>query len=146
MHTLTITTAIFPAVYPVHPSMRDTLQEVQGRGYLSRAADIYSYGVLLWEMYHGMPPYVFSTEKNKLVGNRTFPKFDIRRREEAPFSFVVLTLACLSTDHQKRCGLPVGLYPMPLECLYAAIVECECLSTRVWRRIRYVCTQLMLGM
>lgn len=84
------------------------VQEVSGRGHLSKAADVYSFGVLLWEMYHGMPPYVYCSEKKKLVNNRSFPRFDLRPREEAPFSFVVLSLACLSTEYDKRCVLFVG--------------------------------------
>ena len=83
------------------------VQEVQGNGHLSKAADVYSFGVLLWEMYHGMPPYVYSHQKKRLVNNRSFPKFDLRPREEAPFSFVVLSLACLSNDFEKRC-VPVA--------------------------------------
>jgi serine/threonine protein kinase len=84
------------------------VQEVSDRGHLSKAADIYSFGVLLWEMYHGMPPYVFCSVKKKLVNNRSFPRFDLRPREEAPFSFVVLALACLCKEYDKRCVCYAG--------------------------------------
>lgn len=77
------------------------LQEVQGKGYLSKAADTYSLGVLLWEMFHGMPPY--AAENGHLVNNTSFPRFDLRHREDAPFSYVVVALACLSEDFEKRC-------------------------------------------
>jgi serine/threonine protein kinase len=77
-------------------------QEVQGRGYLSKAADMYSFGVLLWEMFHGMPPY--AADNGHLVNNRSFPRFDLRHREDAPFSYVVVALACLSENYEKRCA------------------------------------------
>jgi serine/threonine protein kinase len=76
------------------------VQEVQGKGYLSKAADTYSLGVLLWEMFHGMPPY--AAENGHLVNNTSFPRFDLRHREDAPFSYVVVALACLSEDFEKR--------------------------------------------
>jgi serine/threonine protein kinase len=79
------------------------VQEVQGKGYLSKAADMYSFGVLLWEMFHGMPPY--AADNGHLVNNASFPRFDLRHREDAPFSYVVVALACLSTDHENRCVL-----------------------------------------
>ena len=78
------------------------MQEVQGKGYLSKAADMYSFGVLLWEMFHGMPPY--AADNGHLVNNASFPRFDLRHREDAPFSYVCTALACLSTDHTKRCA------------------------------------------
>lgn len=74
--------------------------EVQGRGYLSTAADMYSFGVLLWELYHGMPPY--ASEKGHLVANHLFPRFSLRHRADAPFSYCVLALACLSKHYQER--------------------------------------------
>lgn len=80
------------------------LQEVQGSGYLSKAADLYSLGVLLWELYHGMPPYASS--EGRLVNNQCFPRFNLRSRQDAPFSYAVLTLACLSKEHSERCAPP----------------------------------------
>lgn len=77
------------------------MQEVQGKGYLSKAADMYSFGVLLWEMFHGMPPY--AADNGHLVNNSSFPRFDLRHREDAPFSYVVVALACLSENYEKRC-------------------------------------------
>ena len=77
------------------------LQEVQGKGYLSKASDMYSFGVLLWEMFHGMPPY--AADNGHLVNNNSFPRFDLRHREDAPFSYVVVSLACLSDNYEKRC-------------------------------------------
>nr|BAV58352.1 hypothetical protein [Ulva partita] len=74
--------------------------EVQGKGYLSKASDMYSFGVLLWEMFHGMPPY--AADNGHLVNNNSFPRFDLRHREDAPFSYVVVSLACLSDNYEKR--------------------------------------------
>jgi serine/threonine protein kinase len=82
---------------------RARVQEVQGKGYLSKAADMYSFGVLLWEMFHGMPPY--AADNGHLVNNASFPRFDLRHREDAPFSYVVVALACLSNEYDKRCAL-----------------------------------------
>lgn len=79
------------------------MQEVQGSGYLSKAADLYSLGVLLWELYHGMPPWYASAE-GRLVNNQCFPRFNLRSRQDAPFSYAVLTLACLSKEHTERCA------------------------------------------
>jgi serine/threonine protein kinase len=78
-------------------------QEVQSNGFVSKAADIYSLGVLLWEMHNGMPPY--ASENGLLVKNSSFPRFDLRNRENAPFSYVVVALACLSEDCEMRCVL-----------------------------------------
>jgi serine/threonine protein kinase len=89
------------------------LQEVQGNGYLSKAADTYSLGVLLWEMFHGMPPYAASN--GQLVANTCFPRFDLSQREDAPFSYVVVALACLSEDFEKRCA-PDTADALPMHC------------------------------
>ena len=78
------------------------VQEVQGKGYLSKAADVYSFGVLLWEMFHGMPPY--AADNGRLVKNTSFPRFNLRHREDVPFSYVVVALACLSKEHTQRCA------------------------------------------
>lgn len=64
---------------------------------------MYSFGVLLWEMFHGMPPY--AADNGHLVNNNSFPRFDLRHREDAPFSYVVVSLACLSDNYEKRCAL-----------------------------------------
>jgi serine/threonine protein kinase len=79
------------------------VQEVQNRGYLSKAADTYSFGVLLWEMFHGMPPY--AADNGNLINNSSFPRFDLCYREDAPFSYVVVALACLSENYERRCLL-----------------------------------------
>lgn len=92
------------------------MQEVQGKGYLSKAADTYSLGVLLWEMFHGMPPY--AAENGHLVNNTSFPRFDLRHREDAPFSYVVVALACLSEDFEKRCDSPSFTSLKPLMRYY----------------------------
>ena len=83
-------------------ALRRYAQEVQGKGYLSKAADMYSFGVLLWEMFHGMPPY--AADNGHLVNNASFPRFDLRHREDAPFSYVCVALACLSENYEKRCA------------------------------------------
>lgn len=102
------------------------MQEVQGKGYLSKAADTYSLGVLLWEMFHGMPPY--AAENGHLVNNTSFPRFDLRHREDAPFSYVVVALACLSEDFEKRCVLHCRGVPMLQTSTHAKATCDGCLA------------------
>ena len=105
------------------------LQEVQGKGYLSKAADMYSFGVLLWEMFHGMPPY--AADNGHLVNNASFPRFDLRHREDAPFSYVCVALACLSEDHEKRCAPARLCLPCTLRqrCLLGQYCICNCVCS-----------------
>jgi len=70
---------------------------VQSTGHLSKASDVYSLGVLMWELYHGRPPY--TAVSGRLVQHAAFPRFT---STSAPFSFAVLTLACLSKNHGER--------------------------------------------
>lgn len=100
------------------------VQEVQGKGYLSKASDMYSFGVLLWEMFHGMPPY--AADNGHLVNNNSFPRFDLRHREDAPFSYVVVSLACLSDNYEKRYCMISICYPPSCSC----VCVCVCSSNQ----------------
>jgi serine/threonine protein kinase len=128
-------------VQPNRPGIigRTIVQEVQGKGYLSKAADMYSLGVLLWEMFHGMPPY--AADNGHLVNNNSFPRFDLRHREDAPFSYVVVSLACLSDDYEKRYDFA---YSLQIHVIHDNVISRVCGQKSAVHFVCIACTLIYL--
>ncbi|KAI8472037.1 MAG: hypothetical protein J3K34DRAFT_520076 [Monoraphidium minutum] len=73
--------------------------EVLHRGSVTKAADVYSFGVLLWEMYQGKPPYRRSRQGGFAL-RRGFPFFEA----PAPRRFAQLAAACMAESPRGRPG------------------------------------------
>jgi serine/threonine protein kinase len=55
------------------------------------ASDTFSFGVILWEVFMGQPPYVISQD-GAAVQHPDFPTFP----SHCPFNYAVLALACMA--------------------------------------------------
>jgi hypothetical protein len=76
------------------------VQEAQTDLELAPAGDVYTFGVLLWEIYHGCKCFR-TTHAGFDIRKGTFPRFPI----EAPLPYAALAAACLLPDPQARCVL-----------------------------------------
>lgn len=79
------------------------LQEALEFGRYTEAADVFSFGVLLWELYHSQTPYK-KTKPGFFIRPHIFPKFE----KGTPLPYAALTVACLHGDPSLRyaCSLP----------------------------------------
>lgn len=75
------------------------MQEALEFGRYTEAADVFSFGVLLWELYHSQTPYK-KTQPGFYIRPHIFPKFD----EGASLPYAALTVACLHGDPNLRCA------------------------------------------
>lgn len=79
------------------------MQEALEFGKYTEAADVFSFGVLLWELYHSQTPFK-KTKPGFYIRPRIFPKFD----EDASLPYAALTVACLHGDPSVRCAPSVS--------------------------------------
>ncbi|KAG2423171.1 hypothetical protein HXX76_010939 [Chlamydomonas incerta] len=70
--------------------------EVACMGHISSSADIFSLGVILWELYHGRTAGVRAQEGPRYCSN--FPAFPAT----CPQAYTAITLRCLQRDPGKR--------------------------------------------
>lgn len=73
------------------------IQEALEFGSYTDATDVYSFGVLLWELYHSQTSYK-KTNAGFYIRPHMFPKFD----EGAWLPYAALTVACLQEDPSRR--------------------------------------------
>ncbi|GMH40949.1 hypothetical protein BSKO_08853 [Bryopsis sp. KO-2023] len=71
--------------------------EVYHDGLLSKRADVYSFGVLLWELYHQRAPFEKKPEGGYRYHHR-FPKFPVH----CPMPYALLCVICLSPRMKER--------------------------------------------
>lgn len=93
------------------------MQEALEFGRYSEAADVFSFGVLLWELYHSQTSYK-KTKPGFYIRPHIFPKFD----EGASLPYAALTVACLHGDPNVRCASMISIYNA-LCCFGAAFCE-----------------------
>ncbi|GFR41530.1 hypothetical protein Agub_g2226 [Astrephomene gubernaculifera] len=75
--------------------------ELAQQGIMSRAADTYAFGVLLWELYWGRPIWVpDSWAACGYVQHQDFPLLP----PDCPTDYAALTAACLQANHLRRPG------------------------------------------
>lgn len=72
--------------------------EVVQHGVLSKRADIFSYGVVLWEIYHQSCPIQTSGGNGNLQYHEKFPKFPV----SCPMLYALLCVVCLSPSPEDR--------------------------------------------
>ncbi len=94
---LTMTMAAIGTPYYMSP------EQVRGRGNLSPASDIYSLGMVLYEMLSGSHPFGDSTptEAMSVVMNETLPPLR-RYRPDIPDDLESVINSCLSKDPRER--------------------------------------------
>lgn len=72
--------------------------EVVQHGVLSKRADIFSYGVVLWEIYHQSCPIQTAGGNGNLQYHEKFPKFPV----SCPMLYALLCVVCLSPSPEDR--------------------------------------------
>jgi len=71
--------------------------EVCQQGWMSKKADVFSFGVFMWELYHSKKCYHMA-DKSGLQYHPLFPKFPIT----CPIPYAMLCVVCISPDPQNR--------------------------------------------
>eukprot|EP00892_Ulva_mutabilis_P010840 jgi/Ulvmu1/8128/UM040_0023.1 len=84
--------------------------EVRDAGFLSKAADSFAFGVIMWECFHSVAPYHVN-RAGRFVRHPCFPDFP----KDCPLSFAVLAVSCLAPapadrpDFAQICGVLTDL-------------------------------------
>lgn len=79
--------------------------EVLAEGKVTKSADVYAFGVILWEMFTGERPFAGLRQAQILaavMSSSTTPPLELSSR--APASFKVLALTVLKSPHVCRFG------------------------------------------
>mmetsp|Transcript_25649 Transcript_25649/g.55849 ORF Transcript_25649/g.55849 Transcript_25649/m.55849 type:complete len:1132 (+) Transcript_25649:194-3589(+) len=84
-----------------------TAPEVMSHGNMTKAADTYSLGVMLWELFHSMMCYKVSPE-GSFLARSIFPSFP----RKCPPAFAQLASLCMSQDASLRPPMAVVLGAM----------------------------------
>lgn len=71
--------------------------EVSTNGSLSKCSDVFSFGVLLWELYHQRTSFEY-VKKGQYRYHKRFPKFPV----QCPMPYALLCIVCLSSDPSNR--------------------------------------------
>lgn len=71
--------------------------EVYNDGVLSKSADVFSFGVVLWELYHQRTSFE-SMRKGRYKYHHRFPKFPV----QCPLPYALLCIVCLSSNPENR--------------------------------------------
>jgi hypothetical protein len=80
------------------------VQEVQSDGLLTQKSDVFSFGVILWELYNCTACYK-RTNAGFHIRCAAFPRFPV----SCPLPFAILAVACLNPEPASRC-VPVLLF------------------------------------
>lgn len=92
--------------------------ELLQEGIMSSAADVYSYGILLWEMLAGTPPYPNKNHGEIILGVAKGMRPKIT--EEFPASYALLIESCWHQEqHERPCLTHI------IKQLRNMFVECE---------------------
>lgn len=75
------------------------VQEVQSDGLLTQKSDVFSFGVLLWELYNCSACYQ-RTNAGFHIRCAAFPRFPL----SCPLPFAILAVACLNPEPASRCA------------------------------------------
>ncbi|PSC73115.1 kinase [Micractinium conductrix] len=89
-----ISTATFGTVSHMSP-------ELMADGLLTKAADVWSFGVMCWELYNGVRAYV-GHRMPHIVFLVTSGRGALSLPDGAPAGYDALMQSCLATDHTKR--------------------------------------------
>lgn len=81
------------------------LQEARSSAQQTAAADVYTFGVVLWEVYHGRKCFR-TTHAGFDIRKDGFPRFPA----DAPLPYATLAAACLLPDPDARCGPALPLF------------------------------------
>ncbi|KXZ48633.1 hypothetical protein GPECTOR_26g536 [Gonium pectorale] len=73
-----------------------TCPQILSRGNMTKAADVYSMGVMMWEMYHCCMSY--RSLANGFAARENFPHFP----RKAPYDFAQIVAACLDPEPSAR--------------------------------------------
>jgi serine/threonine-protein kinase len=78
-------------------------EQAEGRKDVGKAADVYSLGVLLYEMLTGRPPFLGESEMHVLWQLMTREPVPVRALQpKAPADLETIAMACLAKDPRKR--------------------------------------------